>query len=488
MPRTLLAAVLAAISWLGAEATRAAEFAIVIDASAQKWRLNCQLREPQDAPPTASWDRFVEKLFDFLDRDGNGHLDRTEQQAIPSTQLLTALWHGDLDQLPRTEPAAIAGTLTRAQFGQQLAALELPTIQEKLAAEQLGLAESRWLFARLAGKEGVCTEDTLKTAADRLLSDDANDDERWSLAELRAAALREAAVARSSAAEVPPVRLAVTALAQGPSTDGEKSLGTISLLWRSVQASGPAIRLSMPDSPGTHGWLEIDPRAPGQVAALRHEDPVLVLDVSAAQGDGAARFQDGKLELSDQLGVDDLNSDQVLDDKEIERSPRRELLKALRAAADRNADGRLALAELDRLLDLLEPAAARRLTITVAQSGSALFNRLDQNEDHVLSLRELKHGWSRLAAWDRARAAQLQWEDVPSQLQVVTSCGRPVPAKTASLPAAPVGPNWFIQMDRNQDGDVSRREFIGPRSTFLRLDADADQLLSPAEAQAAVPR
>ena len=48
-----------------------------------------------------------------------------------------------------------------------------------------------------------------------------------------------------------------------------------------------------------------------------------------------------------------------------------------------------------------------------------------------------------------------------------------------------VGPDWFQKMDRNHDGDVSRREFLGPRDQFDRLDRDNDGLIDPDEARAA---
>jgi hypothetical protein len=37
-------------------------------------------------------------------------------------------------------------------------------------------------------------------------------------------------------------------------------------------------------------------------------------------------------------------------------------------------------------------------------------------------------------------------------------------------------------MDRNGDGFVSRREWLGPEELFHKLDADGDGLLSPQEA------
>jgi hypothetical protein len=37
-------------------------------------------------------------------------------------------------------------------------------------------------------------------------------------------------------------------------------------------------------------------------------------------------------------------------------------------------------------------------------------------------------------------------------------------------------------MDRNQDGDVSWKEFLGPRHVFEELDTDHDGLIDPEEA------
>jgi len=43
-------------------------------------------------------------------------------------------------------------------------------------------------------------------------------------------------------------------------------------------------------------------------------------------------------------------------------------------------------------------------------------------------------------------------------------------------------------MDRNRDGDLSPREFLGPKAEFRKLDADGDGLIDGVEAQAANPR
>jgi len=46
-------------------------------------------------------------------------------------------------------------------------------------------------------------------------------------------------------------------------------------------------------------------------------------------------------------------------------------------------------------------------------------------------------------------------------------------------------PDWFRNMDRDTDGRVSRKEFIGTDEQFEKIDTDRDQFISLAEARAA---
>jgi len=58
-------------------------------------------------------------------------------------------------------------------------------------------------------------------------------------------------------------------------------------------------------------------------------------------------------------------------------------------------------------------------------------------------------------------------------------------ARTERRAAISKGPLWFQRMDRNGDGYVSMREFLGRKEEFQRIDSDGDGLISPEEADRA---
>jgi hypothetical protein len=152
--------------------------------------------------------------------------------------------------------------------------------------------------------------------------------------------------------------------------------------------------------------------------------------------------------------------------------------------ADENGDDRLERAELTRWLQLQKLLADSLAVVTIVDAGAGLFQELDHNRDGALSVREIRDARPRLL---RSRALvneQLDEQKFRQNVQVAASLGRPGRISFA-LPRR--GPAWHQGMDRNGDGDISRREFLGSEASFDKLDADRDGLLDANEARVAAP-
>jgi hypothetical protein len=148
-----------------------------------------------------------------------------------------------------------------------------------------------------------------------------------------------------------------------------------------------------------------------------------------------------------------------------------------------------------------QTAAASRVEVFVRQGGKTVFGILDRNDDRRLSAREIQDGFEVLQEFDINQDHQFADSELGTEFVLTISLGRPEFRRTsgragamgmqadqgdAILPGGDSlpGPAWFRCMDRNQDGDVSRREFPGTNSQFMQIDTDNDELISPAEAAA----
>ena len=126
---------------------------------------------------------------------------------------------------------------------------------------------------------------------------------------------------------------------------------------------------------------------------------------------------------------------------------------------------------------------------------------LDTNKDRRLSLRELKNGFANIEKLDQdddRRVSRMEASS-PSQYTLEVGFGRPalfrdrlgmdnMMMQTGAIVRSTdvlEGPLWFRKMDRNRDGDVSKREFLGSSAQFDSLDTDKDGLLDAKEAEAA---
>ncbi|HUY91463.1 MAG TPA: hypothetical protein VMV10_22175 [Pirellulales bacterium] len=171
-------------------------------------------------------------------------------------------------------------------------------------------------------------------------------------------------------------------------------------------------------------------------------------------------------------------------------------LAAAFAAIDADGDGKIFGAEFNAYAQRQARAASSRLLLEVADGGQQLLNVLDSAADNVLSVRELRGAAAALDKADSNGDGRLAGSEIPQRLAIELSRNTPAGAQAAGVRPiaddperreAAAGPAWFRKLDRNRDGDLSRREFVGPVEVFERLDADGDGLVSAAEAEQAQP-
>lgn len=198
---------------------------------------------------------------------------------------------------------------------------------------------------------------------------------------------------------------------------------------------------------------------------------------------------------STQFGIADRDRDDALTPEEFGRL---EIENITFTAVDGNADGQVSMDEFLEFVDLRALLAQCRLEMTVENETTSLFETLDTDEDYRLSPREFEQGVEPLQSLDRNGNDKLAESELVTRYTLAFAITRPAEfddlvgsvgfnqmSDETQLPIVrPVtrGPEWFRKMDRNQDGDVTWREFLGPRETFDRLDEDGNGLIDDSEA------
>ncbi|HEV3167495.1 MAG TPA: hypothetical protein VGZ22_26035, partial [Isosphaeraceae bacterium] len=186
----------------------------------------------------------------------------------------------------------------------------------------------------------------------------------------------------------------------------------------------------------------------------------------------------------------DADKNGYLDQKESQRNG---FLNQVFATADRDGDGKLYEKELTAFRERQNDATESQATLSVSDRGRDLYEVIDANHDQRLSVRELRTTRDRLKTADRDADGLVGQNEVPRHYQLAIGRGQPQfsngfmvesynPGPTIPAGSQGQGLSWFYHMDRNGDGDVSLREFVGPRDVFLRLDADKDGLIDAKEA------
>jgi Ca2+-binding EF-hand superfamily protein len=444
---------------------------LVLPGGKQRLRLELHVEGPA---PAATWEAFLDRWFDYFDRDGDGTLSRAEAGrifALPLPGGKSAAFdfgHADTNGDGKITRAEMRAYYTRASFTPVLTVVRPATLEDVRVAEAL--------FRHLGpDRGGLLSAEKLKRASDLLTKLDENEDEVLTVAEV--------------------LSLGVDASRKSPTAGdckwaaADKQLSPPVLSFVCGGVKDPASRIkSVPKA------IEIiagtkDAAAP----RLRHGDVVLAISSSGADPAWA-------VSLSRQFVLAQFKSaagsKQWLEKRHVEDDASLQIVAALFDDADRNGDGKLTLDELEKFLALVEQGVGCCLLITLQERGRNLFALWDADGDGRLDLHELRAAAGMLPA--KKAAEGWSANDVPHFAQIIIQRGfagaafGPVPLVSASqsTPAAPVGkgargPAWFRAMDRNGDGFVSASEFLGPPELFRQLDLNGDGLISAEEAMRA---
>ena len=228
--------------------------------------------------------------------------------------------------------------------------------------------------------------------------------------------------------------------------------------------------------PDTAGPLTVEKN--GRVTiSLAHT--VLILFAYDAAGSEAVEGQ-----VTAQFGQLDGDGNGYLDEEEL---PEDFFGFPSFAALDTDEDGKVFQKDILAFFESRQTAWRKQVRCRAGEAGDALFTALDSNDDGRLTTREIHNADSRLDSFDRARDG-LSVSEIPDVMLLGVVRGDPQnddnsfrQAMVAAPPSQQDLPDWFTSMDRNSDGDISEREFLGDETQFNQLDRNKDQFISAEE-------
>ncbi len=436
---------------------------LLLPANNKTLRLQLTIRADGQSPEAAH-EAFLDRLFDFFDRDGDGALSPAEA--------------GRLFPLPGPDGRGIAmdfakldanhdGMGSRTEFKAFYRHAGFTPVVAVFAPAGADMARANLaLFNRLdRNGDGRLSRGKLEKAASVLRAFDANEDETIEIAEL----LVDPQLKSDSTKAAPPLTwstataketadgVLIVDLGKAPKADLHE------IADKAFTKEGDQIRFR-------GGALNVNVSSVDHSSRLRASRDFYLAPFQAAAAGKA-----------------------FLDKKAIDANAELAYLAPLVQYADRDGDGLLSLEELRNFLDLIEAGVRSQIAVRIVDEEASLFAMIDENRDGKLDRRELSRAVRLLPTGKET----LERVDIPRRVSIEIEAGAPgkafgpvmlagkPKASAANSTAARPGPKWFQAMDRNGDGFLSPSEFLGPPEVFAALDADGDGFISVAEAERA---
>ncbi len=465
---------------------------------------------------------YLARLFKTLDADNDGKLTRAEFERSP----LNTSRRG-----PGTRP------LSPREAAETVPANRLSEALDRVAGETLAFRQDNtarktddMVFAALdADKSGALTEDEIVDTAALLLARDTDDDDCITIDEFNPP---ETAMMTPFAVAGAPVERPLAAVSNllmdgagllfGPrvirrydrNRDGRLSPQEIGLTperFRALDADNDG-KLSPEE------LVAYRKQPPDIVASLELEAPagqVPRIQIAANSNTRMARqdiatfgFDDTELALAvrafdpqatavkdarEQFNRLDVDQNGYLDRNELKENIR--FQRGLFETID-DGDDKIFWPEMETYVRSRAEVAATRCDFVLHDLGHGFFETLDRNHDGRIGLREIRAANLTLQSLRKPDLKALRATDPPRRLHLEVirgafqlfgtgGTGESTVPRTVAPARAPVGPIWFQRMDRNLDGDLTWKEFLGPRHVFEQLDADHDGLIDPQEAEKA---